>query len=282
MVMETGKVLLSIGIPTYNRARRLQRQLSFLYEELNSLSSEEKKLISISIRDNCSSDNTREIVSKSPLLTTIDVNSSFTINSQNLGLSGNLKKLYTTLNGLYIWIIGDDDDLKKGIVRRVLAECKKRSYSYVFINHIITKNSSEIHHSVLADLDVTRTDKTVLWDLYKQSGTVMMLISACVYRSDLVRDYLSHYDVDLVIPCSLSFYCASKGSTKLIEDTYITNDQTVISWKKSIVKVFYTLIPSMLLRMSKWGYNRRDCLNEYFKLKKSYLRPKIKELFHKI
>lgn len=280
--MKNEKILLSIGIPTYNRAGCLKTQLFFLYEELNDLSEEERSMISITVRDNCSSDNTREVVMSSPLFTSKSVKSEYVINEHNLGLSGNLQKLYSTLEGDYMWIIGDDDALTKGIVGRVFNECNKKLFDYIFINHTVIKNDSVVRDSVLSDVDPTRMDKTALWDLYKKSGTVMMLISACIYKSSHVKDYLARYEVDLVIPCSLSFYCASKGNTKYIKDSLLVNDQTDISWSKSLSIVFYHLIPSMLLRMGSWGYNRTECYHEYVKIKKKSVIRFVKNIARKI
>ena len=270
--MENKSILLSIGVPTYNRADSLKRQLSFLYSELMDLSDEEKSRVSITVRDNCSSDKTREVVSSSLLFSLSIVKCSYYINPQNLGLEGNLNKLYSTLEGEYLWIIGDDDSLKKGILRIVFDECKERCFSYIFVNHTITKNNSVVCDSVLADIDVNRKDKAALWDLYNKSGTVMMLISACIYRSDLVKDYLLKYGIDLIIPCSLSFYCASRGDIRLIGEPFLKNDQSEISWEKSLDKVFYFLIPSLMLRMPSWGYNKKECIREYIRIKKKYIK----------
>ena len=270
--MENKSILLSIGVPTYNRADSLKRQLSFLYSELMDLSDEEKSRVSITVRDNCSSDKTREVVSSSLLFSLSIVKCSYYINPQTLGLEGNLNKLYSTLEGEYLWIIGDDDSLKKGILRIVFDECKERCFSYIFVNHTITKNNSVVCDSVLADIDVNRKDKAALWDLYNKSGTVMMLISACIYRSDLVKDYLLKYGIDLIIPCSLSFYCASRGDIRLIGEPFLKNDQSEISWEKSLDKVFYFLIPSLMLRMPSWGYNKKECIREYIRIKKKYIK----------
>ena len=275
-------IVLSIGIPSFNRSGKLKSQLDFLYGELNELTDEERSYISLFVSDNCSTDNTKDVVANSSIFLTNCVNCTYLCNTTNLGLSGNLQRLYSVLDGEYIWVIGDDDCLKQGIVRQVLEECFNCINDYIFVNHSITKNGKLVKESVLKGIETSRSDKMALWDLYKLSGTVMMLISACVYRNSLVKDYLSKYEVDLVVPCSLSFYCASQGRTKFIEEPFLVNDQTENSWGKMIVKVFFDLLPSLLLRMPQWGYNRKECLFEYCKLKRDYIRPKLKEVLHRI
>ena len=272
--------ILTICIPTYNRADKVRNLLSFLKNELDSI--DDTNEICILVRNNNSTDNTEEVVLESSLFKETMYDTLYYKNSENLGLLGNLEKLYKEASGEYLWIMGDDDLYQKGIVKRVYEECRCNTYDYIFLNHSISKSNTFLTKSVLSDIDTKKTDKTVLWELYKKSGTVMMLLSACVYRNTLVKDYLKRYDVDLVIPCSLSFYCAANGRTKFIEEPLITNDQTDISWKKSQVKVFYYLIPSMLLRMLSWGYDRKECIKAYSRIKKKYLTMCVRQIKEKI
>lgn len=251
--------ILTITLPTYNRAEKISALLKFLYEELQNFSDEELKGINIYISDNCSTDDTKDRILESKIVKEQIVDFEYTCNTENIGLLGNLKKIYTSKLGKYIWMMGDDDIYKPGIVKKVFDECEKEEYSYIFINHTIVKNGKILQKSVLKDLDYKRTDQSMLLDLYFKSGTVMMFMSACVYRTSLVKTYIQNHEINLVTPCSLSFYCASKGETKYIQHPMIIDIVDGISWSKHSFKVFRILIPKMFLKLPFWGYNFLKC-----------------------
>lgn len=269
---------LTIGLPTYNREKQIGNIMSFLFSEINALPLAERDKIEIYVSDNCSSDKTESIVKESRLYQSGIVDIQYSKNKENLGLVGNLQKIYTTAKGEYLWFMGDDDEYKASIVNKVLNECCKNEYSYVFINHSTFKDGHVIDTSVTKNLDVNRTDMGLLWDLYKKSGTVMMFISACVYRTKYINDYMQKNNINWVFPCSLSFYCASKGKMKVINEPMIIDDYTNISWSNASYQVFYIEIPLMLLKLPSWGYSRISCYAKIFSIMWHGKRRVIKHL----
>lgn len=271
--------LLTIALPTYNRAEKISDLLKFLHEEFQSLTKDELKNINIFISDNCSSDNTKEQILNSKIIKEHIVNCEYTCNSKNIGAIGNFKKIYSTSLGTYLWMMGDDDIYKPGIIKMVFDECKKEEYSYIFINHSIFQHGKIIQESVLEHLDYKRTDKKMLLDLYFQSNTVMMFMSACVYRTSLVKKYIQRHKVNFITPCALSFYCASKGKTKYISQPMIIDVCDGISWKKYIFKVFFIQIPGLLLELPFWGYNFFKCYKRAVNLYIEGAKIKLKKYF---
>lgn len=269
---------LTIGLPTYNREKQIGNLINFLYSEINALSIEERKEIEIFVSDNCSSDKTENIIKKSLLYQSKIVDIQYSKNKENLGVVENVKKIYTTIQSGYVWLMGDDDKYKTSIVQKVLRECKKNEFSYIFINHSTFKDGHIIDASVIKNLDVSRTDKELLWDLYKKSGSVMMFMSACVHKTQHVKDFIRNNRVNFVTTCSLSFYCASKGKIKVIQETLIVDDYTNISWGKYAFQIFVIEIPQMLLSLPKWGYNRWECYSKIIHIMWSNKRSIIKKL----
>jgi glycosyltransferase involved in cell wall biosynthesis len=100
---DINKNFLTIGIPTYNRANKLVRLLN----SIDSLCHPwlDKEIIRILISDNCSSDNTKDVVKNYPLAKYID----YSINEKNIGANGNIKKLISIFWTNYLIIVGDDD-----------------------------------------------------------------------------------------------------------------------------------------------------------------------------
>lgn len=274
--------LLSIAIPTYNRPEKLKRMLGFLYSELSSLSPSSRLLISITVVDNGSPNEVYTVYKDSYLAHEYNSQVNFIKHPKNLGLNGNLDYIYKNIEGEYLWLIGDDDMLRQGILKAVLSECLKKEYNYIFINHSVVKNNKVLYESMLGDINSKRTEHDSLLDLYFQSGTVMMFMSACVYRNKLVKYYIKRHKTNLVTPLSLSFYCASKGKTKYIEYPYIINDWTEISWKGEAFEVFQILIPRLLLKMPWWGYSFKRCWGRAYLISKSNFKGIIKYYLQKL
>lgn len=92
---------LSICIPTYNRAKHLANCLHSISQIKNSSGLETE----ICISDNCSSDNTQEIVSDAPKTLKIKYHR----NLRNLGIPANFLNVVDMASGEFVWLIGDDD-----------------------------------------------------------------------------------------------------------------------------------------------------------------------------
>lgn len=105
------EILLTIAIPTYNRAEHLRAQLE-------RLCSQQHPGVELLVSDNASADNTREVVAsfagKLPGLT-------YLRNAENVGFDRNIIRLYAGAKGQYIWFLSDDDAVLPGAVTNVLA-----------------------------------------------------------------------------------------------------------------------------------------------------------------
>jgi abequosyltransferase len=107
-------VKLSICIPTYNRA-------AFLEEAVMSILSQSQDGIEIVISDNCSQDETSEVVSK---LRQKHSHIKYFRWDENMGADLNYLKAVELATGEYCWLLGSDDALIQGAISRVLAEIK--------------------------------------------------------------------------------------------------------------------------------------------------------------
>lgn len=125
--MESYSYILTIAIPTYNRSKILEESLLSIIPQLKKHSDSIEFLIS----DNCSSDNTEEVVSKF-------INSNFKINyiknKENIGMDRNFVQCLQKAKGKYIWILGDDDHLLDDSLDFVIDVLKKGSYGLVHID----------------------------------------------------------------------------------------------------------------------------------------------------
>ena len=112
--------LLTIAVPTYNRAELLNKQLAWLAKSIKGYEYECEIIIS----DNCSEDNTQEIVKKwqsSLPATTFHINR----NSENVGVMKNITYCIEATKSKYIWTISDDDIIADKTISYIINTLKK-------------------------------------------------------------------------------------------------------------------------------------------------------------
>jgi abequosyltransferase len=105
--------LLTIAIPTYNRAAKLDKCLAQIFEQLDTNDGRVEVLVS----DNCSPDHTGEIVSK-------HIREGRKIryikNRENMGIDFNVSQCYKEASGKFAVAFGDDDTLLDGGINLIL------------------------------------------------------------------------------------------------------------------------------------------------------------------
>lgn len=106
--------LLTIAIPTYNRAEMLDSCLIYLAKEFS-----ENPDVEILVSNNASTDNTATIVAKHQA--TSFKNLKYFANEKNLGLDYNFAQCFREATGKYVWIFSDDDLLLPSYGASVLA-----------------------------------------------------------------------------------------------------------------------------------------------------------------
>ena len=111
-----SKYLLTIGIPTYCRADLLDLCLASVLPQVE----EEAAQVECVVSDNASTDHTTQVLEK--------YKSRFSClktfrNESNIGIIGNITKTASELaSGEFVFLIGDDDVLTTGAVKRILSE----------------------------------------------------------------------------------------------------------------------------------------------------------------
>lgn len=120
--------LLSVCIPTYNGARRIESALYALAPQIAELNGAAELVVS----DNCSTDDTREVVERARRWGPIR----YSRNEVNVGQARNVLRLTNELaRGEFAWVLGDDDIVRRGGVRRVLDAIRAHpDIDYVFVN----------------------------------------------------------------------------------------------------------------------------------------------------
>lgn len=124
--MENKQPLLSICIPTYNRANLLDQSLARIIKEFNGL--ENKADVEIFVSDNQSPDNTPEIVEK---YISNGLPIQYIRNTTNIGGDRNIIQCFRLAKGKYALVLGDDDFPIEGSLHKILNVLEQGDYGVV-------------------------------------------------------------------------------------------------------------------------------------------------------
>ncbi len=127
MAQLSNKPVLSLCIPIYNRLAFLERQLGSLIEDKD-LFDEKIQLI---ISDNCSSDDLKSCCESYEGRGLV---LNYHRNEINLGADGNFEWCFNNAEGEYIWLLGSDDILKRGVLRKLIKILESDNFGLVHLS----------------------------------------------------------------------------------------------------------------------------------------------------
>jgi glycosyltransferase involved in cell wall biosynthesis len=176
--------ILSICIPTYNRASCLFECLTSILDAITGYES----LIEIVISDNASTDNTNEVVK---LFTNSSKLIHYHRNLDNIGGENNFRLVASLATGKYIWVFGDDDKMEKNVIQIVLSNLANDP-SLIICNYSVwTRDfTQELKSNGLMKLtDGVITDKNHLLASFNVN---LGYITSIVVKKDLFLDLNSN------------------------------------------------------------------------------------------
>ena len=129
--MQIGRPILSICIPTYNRAECLKTLLDNLLPQIVSYGKEYFQLL---VSDNASPDETRDVVMSSSEKHGVEI--AYSRNDENIGLA-NLELVVEKSNGEYVLLLGDDDVFSPDFVNIIMPYlCSGKVYGIIHWNRL--------------------------------------------------------------------------------------------------------------------------------------------------
>jgi len=134
--------LLTIVVPTYNRAECLSLLLTTLTVELREL--EDK--VTVIVGDNASTDHTPAVTGA---FKTANPAAEILRHSENLGPEENFCRCIDHVESRFFWIIGDDDLPKSGVLRRIVYLLQHEDPDILYLNsewmpHITSADDGEL------------------------------------------------------------------------------------------------------------------------------------------
>jgi abequosyltransferase len=123
---EISKPLLTIAIPTYNRAWCLKELLPVFANELK-----DEPRVELVISDNASPDETPSVVQD---FVARGLRVRYIRNVQNIGPDANFLQCFEQARGKYFWLFSDDDLIVPGAVSRIISYCESGEYDLIWVN----------------------------------------------------------------------------------------------------------------------------------------------------
>jgi glycosyltransferase involved in cell wall biosynthesis len=166
-------MLLTLAIPTYNRAQRLRETLFEFVAQIEGAALTDVEIV---VSDNCSTDGTpqvcADIAAAHPALRL-----RYFRNTTNLGFDGNVNALFGHAQGQYVWTFSDDDEPLPQVLTRILDLLRQRKIRFAYINYRTSINGQRLPSRFGAGPDRWLPAR----DLLKTIRFSNSLISACLF-----------------------------------------------------------------------------------------------------
>ncbi|MBD2024527.1 glycosyltransferase family 2 protein [Leptolyngbya sp. FACHB-711] len=272
-------ILLSVCIPTFNRAGELDRQLAWLEEEIKGFESECEVIVS----DNCSEDQTPAIFEKwRPRFNKVVFKTNR--NAENLGWMRNFQYLLNQASGKYVWIVGDDDPIQPGTLAYVLNSLKsKPGLSLIFLNFFgRLKQTGEVHlqHYLPTNLEENwRDGKAVFEKCLEEDIGAVIFITSTIFQTEYVRAALEMWPGSLENWAGLAYWagnCAVHGGVLVTKENFVECTLGASNWGKEPQQWFYTIyrdIPAVYNKLKELGLSRKVCNRKILQLTSERLLP---------
>lgn len=191
------KVLLTVYIPTFNRAHRLVASLTDLFREIKNKGLESK--VFVLVGDNGSLDETPRVCARvQEEASQCGIQFGYFRNTENLGFSGNIAAGLKRATSEWIMFLSDDDKLCSGAIEQVCADLIEKRPSvalynfsqppFDFKNPLITKTDFSFQNS-----DYSPLTSLISWP--KMTGVVLEMAPMIPRMPQIneICDFSSHF-----------------------------------------------------------------------------------------
>jgi glycosyltransferase involved in cell wall biosynthesis len=226
------KKILSIAIPTYNRAKWLKLCLENLLLQTQLYLEE----VEVTVYDNHSPDNTGEIVNE---FLSRGFKFNYIVNSENIGSDANIAQCFNKANGQYVLILGDDDVLIDGSVEKIIESIKKAKVEYgaIYIraygydNNFIDEKPFQLlgRHKVYKSYDKF---------LCSCSSNMAFISSLVINKSIIPNVNANNFLGTALVQTYLFFEAAKSAKANLFIDEYLVAAKRIEQRDYDVAQIF--------------------------------------------
>ncbi len=271
-------ILLSICIPTYNRANRLEHALkSVISNTFNN--------IEVIVSDNSSNNNTSEIVEKFK-----DTRIRYNKNETNIGANFNIIHTVEIARGDYILFLSDEDLINKNgllVILNVIKSCKN---AMVIFASIFDNPTDSYYLKIEKNMIVRSRKDRIKYFLFEHAYFSGICIKRNAIKLDKILEYQNN-NPDFTYPHQhMVLQAMLKGACVLISDIIVikgpdAGSNFYVQTKDKINDLYYS--PYMRMRLIQHYINLIDINDKndrfrrcaYIKIAKIAYRVKTSEIF---
>ncbi len=176
------KPILTIAIPTWNRAAYLEKNLIQLSSELKNI---KEGLVEILVSDNFSTDGTESSVQKIKNKHSLPLK--YIKNEKNLGWGLNFFQCFNFSKGKYVLILGDDDLLYDDALGYLVEKLLNTNYGVVSIRPYGFNDDFRLEYPGRSKSreKVYKDDSKFLLDI----NSIMRMISSSIINKEIINDF---------------------------------------------------------------------------------------------
>lgn len=219
--------LLSLCLPTYNRAECMRQQ----FLRMLTLSTDELSKIEIIVSDNCSPDETEQICRdfgrRLPFR--------YLRNTENVGPDDNFLQCLREARGRYVWLLGDDDFLRTEHISPLLQFLSNGTYGLIHIDKPTRNGGAEVYDDI---------DRFVC-----KVGVMITFMSSNIFRREpaLSVDYTPYRGTHLLqVPMYLEAAMRTEKNVILHRRYYDAATMNASNGGYNIMKVFVKNLSEIL------------------------------------
>jgi glycosyltransferase involved in cell wall biosynthesis len=200
-------VVLSIVIPTYQRATCLKLLLASLTSELSDFPTD----CEVIVLDNASADNTQEVVAQFSAEFPIQ----YVRKEKNIGMDGNIASCFDAASGKYLWVLGDDEILYRGTFDYVLNFCRTKDFGILHMENGGFNDGEENEVRLISIPDNLKITSLNSIRMFREANIFLTFISANIINRDAVinkfPEFSSRSDINTFLPQMAWMYSVLKA-----------------------------------------------------------------------
>lgn len=244
------RVLLTIAIPTFNRASYLELCLKQILKQIPMY----EQKIEVLVSNNASTDNTESVVSS---FRRCDFDIRYIRNERNIGAEANVIQCFDLARGDYVWVFGDDDILLDGALDKIFKVLENGQYGLIYLK------------SYSFDLDFVNQRpplQEVSIDVYnnrdyfiKRVNYLLTFISSNICNKKLIRDEVNiHACVGTNLPqLSWVFLALIKATNHVVINEYLVAAKSNNSGGYELCRVFGANFNDIMLKFLECGFSEK-------------------------
>jgi glycosyltransferase involved in cell wall biosynthesis len=253
--------LLTVAIPSYNRAAKLDRQLTWLDRNLDGREQD----VEVVLSDNASPDATPDVCQKwKDRLSARGVECRVNRNPQNVGPLPNIARCIELATTRFTWVIGDDDDIPDGKLAWVIERLREDPELASIVMNFSSTGKTVYDRCFRFDADQLGPGRQIMSECLRQAYFGLAFMTAQVYRTEFVQAALkawpqgrTNYDYQVF----LTSFAGLQGRVLATHDThvqYVTGDN-IYEKNKRVGLILYGDSLDVFLHLYRIGYPGKLC-----------------------